>query len=84
MKNRFVRGFVWLQVAARCFSFVLIVIEGNVIAVMIADDDLALNKSARPAIDIRKVLKGALVIEIANVRIGNARPWPPRHRFQKA
>jgi hypothetical protein len=49
MKNRFVRGFAWLQVAARCFSSVPIVIEDNVIAVIIADNDLALSKSVRPA-----------------------------------
>jgi len=57
------------------------VIEDNAIAVMVADDDLALNKSAQPAIDIRQVPKDALVTEIANVRIGNAKP---RCRLQQA
>jgi hypothetical protein len=74
MKNRFVRGFAWLQVAAQCFSSVPIVIEDNVIAVIIADNDLALSKSVRPAVDIRTVLKDALAIEIVSVHIGNAKP----------
>jgi len=74
MKNRFVRGFAWLQVAARCFSSFHIVIEDNVIAVIIADNDLALSKSVRPAGDIRTVLKDALAIEIVSVHTDNARP----------
>jgi hypothetical protein len=74
MKNRFVRGVAWLQVAARCFSSVPIVIEDNVIAVIIADNDLALSKSVRPAVDIRTALKDALAIEIVSVHTGNAKP----------
>jgi len=74
MKNRFVRGFAWLQVAARCFSSVPIVIGDNVIAVIIAVNDLALSKSVRPAGDIRKALKDALAIEIVSVHTGNAKP----------
>jgi hypothetical protein len=74
MKNRFVRGFAWLQVAAQCFSSVPIVIEDNVIAVIIADNDLALSKSVRPAVDIRTALKVALAIEFVSVHTGNAKP----------
>ncbi len=67
-------AFAWLQVAARCFSSVPIVIEDNVIAVIIADNDLALSKSVRPAVDIRTALKDALAIEIVSVHTGNAKP----------
>ena len=74
MKNRFVRGFAWLQVAARCFSSVPIVIGDNVIAVIIADNDLALSKSVRLAVGIRTALKDALAIEIVSVHTGNAKP----------
>jgi hypothetical protein len=74
MKNRFVRGFAWLQVAARSFSSVPIVIGDNVIAVIIADNDLALSKSVRLAGDIRTALKDALAIEIVSVHTGNAKP----------
>jgi hypothetical protein len=74
MKNRFVRGFAGLQVAAQCFSSVPIVIEGNVTAVIIADNDLALSKSVRPAVDIRTALKDALAIEFVSVHTGNAKP----------
>ena len=45
MKNRFVKGFAWLQVAARCFSSVPIVIEDIVIAVIVADYFLPKNVS---------------------------------------
>jgi hypothetical protein len=50
------------------------VIEDNVIAVIIADNDLALSKSVRPVVDIRKALKDALAIEIVSVHTGNAKP----------
>jgi hypothetical protein len=51
-----------------------IVIEDNVIAVIIADNYLALSKSVQPAVDIRTVLKDALAIEIVSVHTGNAKP----------